>query len=76
MNSRNHVMFVISILPILALVLGAALGSAWNPFGEHISAAVGAVALTGACLGLIFELRRRQWGRKGLNMPTIRNILD
>ena len=62
MNSRNHVRFVISILPILGLVLGAALGSAWNPYGEQdISAAVEAVALAGACLGLIFELSRRQW---------------
>jgi positive regulator of sigma E activity len=70
-------MFVIYILPILALVLGAAIGSAWNPFGgQDISAVVGAVVLTGACLGLIFGLSRRQWGRKGLNMPTITNILD
>lgn len=70
-------MFVIYNLPILALVLGAAIESAWNPVGEQdISAVVGAAVLTGACLVLIFGLGRRQWGRKGFNMPTITNILD
>ena len=74
---RGKSIFLIYILPILTLVLGAAIGSVWYPFGEQdVSAVVGAAVLTGACLVLIFGLSRRQWGRKGFNMPTITNIWD
>ncbi len=69
-------LFIVYLLPILALILGAIIGTTWNPFGnQNVSAVIGAIILLVICLGLIFSLHKRKIQEKGLDMPTITQIL-
>ena len=67
-------MFVVYILPILALIIGAALGNGLDPFGnQNASAAIGALVFLALGLWLVFSISRKQ---KGAGFPTITNILQ
>jgi len=69
-------LFIVYLTPILALILGAIIGTTWNPFGnQNVSAVIGAIILLVICLGLIFGLHKRNIQEKGLDMPTITQIL-
>ncbi|MCF8105297.1 MAG: SoxR reducing system RseC family protein [Desulfohalobiaceae bacterium] len=67
-------MFIVYILPILALIIGAGLGNGLDPFGnQNVSAAIGALVFLVLGLWLVFSITRRQ---KGAGFPTITNILQ
>jgi len=70
-------MIVVYLLPILALILGAVLGAAWNPLNnQDLSAVAGAVIVFICCLGLILGINRKNLGERGGNMPSITKILE
>ena len=74
---KGKALFMVYILPILALIIGAGIGNAWNPFGnQNLSAVLGALILLILSLFLIFRLNRSKWGPKGSNMPRITSILE
>ncbi len=74
---KGKSMFMVYILPILILIVGAGIGNVWDPFGnQNLSAVVGAFVLLILSLLLIFRLNRRKWGPEGSHLPKITSILD
>jgi len=75
-QSLSKSIFIVYILPILSLIVGAILGGTLNPFGDQdLSAVFGSAVLFIICLGLMLGIYIKNWRQKSSNMPKITKIL-